>query len=70
MLYTIVTQLAYFQELDINVIKVYFVNPDADHNAFMCALEPAEINIIPALAHNYPICAATQTQYQIITLSS
>jgi hypothetical protein len=47
-----------FQELGVNAIRLYSVDPDKDHSAFMCALEAAGIYALVELASGAcPNCA-------------
>lgn len=47
-----------FQELGVNAIRLYSVNPNNDHSAFMCALEAAGIYVLVELATGEcPKCA-------------
>ena len=42
--------IARFQQLNVNVVRVYAVQPGVSHDAFMCALRAAGIYLIVGLA--------------------
>lgn len=54
--------IAYFEELGVNAIRLYAVDPDKNHDSFMCALDAANIYVIVALAKDCPTCAITRDQ--------
>jgi len=54
--------IAYFEELGVNAIRLYAVDPDKNHDSFMCALQAANIYVIVALARECPHCAITPDQ--------
>lgn len=58
--------IAYFKELSINAIRLYAVDPSKNHDAFMCALEEANIYVIVALAKDCPTCAITRDSGELI----
>lgn len=52
-----------FKALGINAIRLYAVDPDKDHSAFMCALNKAGIYVMVELASGAcPTCAITRDQ--------
>jgi len=54
--------ILYFQQLNINVVRIYAVNPGLDHSGFMCALQQAGIYAIIGLAASCEDCAITGMQ--------
>jgi len=52
--------IALFQELNINVVRVYAVQPGVSHDGFMCALRAAGIYLIVGLAADCENCAITR----------
>ena len=54
--------IPYFEELGVNAIRLYAVDPAENHDSFMCALEAAGIYVIVALAHDCPTCAITRSK--------
>ena len=52
--------IAHFQELNINVVRVYAVQPGVPHDGFMCALRAAGIYLIVGLAADCENCAITR----------
>jgi len=54
--------IAYFQQLSINVVRIYAVDPGLDHSGFMCALQQAGIYAIIGLAASCEDCAVTGMQ--------
>jgi hypothetical protein len=51
--------IVYFKELNVNVLRVYAVNPGLNHDGFMCALQAAGIYLIVGLAADSPDSAIT-----------
>ena len=52
-----------FKELGLNAIRLYAVDPDEDHSAFMCALDEAGIYVLVELASgSCPLCAILKTE--------
>jgi 1,3-beta-glucanosyltransferase GAS5 len=49
-----------FSSLGVNAIRVYAVDPSADHDGFMCALQSAGIYVIVGLAASCEDCAITE----------
>ncbi|CAB9521591.1 3-beta-glucanosyltransferase [Seminavis robusta] len=49
--------IAHFQNLGINAIRLYAVNPGLNHDGFMCALKAAGIYVIVGLAADCENCA-------------
>ncbi|CAJ1949797.1 unnamed protein product [Cylindrotheca closterium] len=54
--------IAYFEELGVNAVRLYAVDPKKSHDSFMCALQEANIYVIVALARDCPTCAITRDQ--------
>jgi hypothetical protein len=54
--------LQYLQELGVNAIRLYSVDPDQNHDAFMCTMDRAGIYVIVALATDCPTCAVTRDE--------
>jgi hypothetical protein len=52
--------IVYFKELNVNVVRVYAVNPGLNHDGFMCALQAAGIYLIVGLAADCQDCAITK----------
>jgi 1,3-beta-glucanosyltransferase GAS5 len=52
--------IAYFQQLNVNLVSVYAVDPGKDHSGFMCALQAAGIYVIVGLAADCENCAITK----------
>jgi hypothetical protein len=52
--------IAEFQALGVNAIRLYAVNPDLDNDAFMCALQFAGIYVLVGLAATCEGCAITK----------
>jgi 1,3-beta-glucanosyltransferase GAS5 len=52
--------IAYFQQLNVNLVSVYAVAPGQDHKGFMCALQAAGIYVIVGLAADCENCAITK----------
>jgi len=49
-----------FQQLNVNVVRIYAVQPGVSHDAFMCALRAANIFVIVGLAADCQNCAITR----------
>lgn len=49
--------VAFFQQLNINVVRIYAVSPGQNHDGFMCALKAAGIYAIIGLAADCENCA-------------
>lgn len=54
--------IPYLQELGVNAIRLYAVDPEEDHDAFMCALNQAGIYVLVAMARDCPTCAITRDE--------
>lgn len=52
--------IEYFKQLGVNAIRLYAVDPGANHDAFMCALQEAGIYVIVGLAASCEDCAITK----------
>jgi hypothetical protein len=48
--------IVYFKELNVNVVRVFAVNPGLNHDGFMCALQAAGIYLIVGLAADCQDC--------------
>lgn len=53
--------IAHFQALQVNVVRVYAVAPGVSHDGFLCALKAAGIYLIVGLAADCLGCAITTT---------
>jgi 1,3-beta-glucanosyltransferase GAS5 len=53
--------VAYFQQLNINAVRIYAVDPGKNHDSFMCALKAAGIYAIIGLAADCDNCAILGT---------
>ena len=51
-----------FKALNVNAIRLYAVDPGADHDAFMCALQDAGIYVMVGLAASCENCAITEDE--------
>lgn len=52
--------IEYFKQLNVNVVRLYAVEPGQNHNGFMCALQSAGIYVIVGLAADCENCAVTK----------
>lgn len=52
--------LPYLQQLGVNAVRLYSVDPHENHDAFMCALNQAGIYAVVGLASECPTCAITR----------
>jgi hypothetical protein len=52
--------IVYFKELNVNVVRIYAVNPGLNHDGFMCALQAAGIYLIVGLAAQCQDCAISK----------
>lgn len=54
--------LLYLQNLGINAVRLYSVDPNQNHDAFMCALNQAGIYAVVGIASDCPTCAITSAE--------
>ncbi|OQR94180.1 glycoside hydrolase [Achlya hypogyna] len=55
--------IAAFQALNVNVVRLYAVDPTKSHDKFMCALSAAGIYVMIELASSCPGCEITSEPY-------
>lgn len=54
--------IPFLQSLGVNAVRIYAVDPDQNHDAFMCAMNAAGIYVLVSLARDCPTCAVTRDQ--------
>ena len=52
----------YLQELGVNAIRLYAVDANKNHDAFMCQMNAAGIYVLVSLAIDCPTCAITRDE--------